>query len=287
MSDKKLRLSAWLPSGEEALKSFEANASKLTRVYPLWYRLGDEGLAMRRLNCPQFERARVIEIAKANAVEVWPQISDFDEQEGIRNPARIARMLQDPKVLAFHRDGLARLISQDQVQGVSVDYQLDQPHLQGLLGQFLSSAPCLGLFQLKAFRGVVPGGAIAPIDLIAALLKLVLAGRPADSVELGFPGFGYDRQGSMAMMLDYAAWESLVTKFGPARRDAESGELVLSYGDHQAWFVDSIATLRKLLQAREAGVTQAALWMLGSEDPRLWGMLDDFPVPFALGSHGL
>jgi spore germination protein YaaH len=285
MSDKHLRLSAWLPSGEAALKSFEAHASRLTRVYPLWYRLGDEGLAMRRLNGSEAARARVREVAKAHGVEVWPQISDLDESQGARNPGRVARLLQDPKVLAFHRSGLEKLIAEDGARGVSVDYQVDQPRLQALLDQFIFASPCLGLLQLKAFRGA-GSGAIAPIALIASLLKLAVSEASAASTELGFPGYGYDRLGAKAVLLDYAGWDSLVAAHGPARRDAESGELVLNYGGHEAWFCDSIATLRKLLQAREAGVDQAALWMLGSEDPRLWSMLEDFPVPFSRVLHG-
>ena len=48
----------------------------------------------------------------------------------------------------------------------------------------------------------------------------------------------------------------------------------------EAWYCDSVSILRKLLQARENGVGKAAFWVLGAEDPRLWEMLEDFPVPF-------
>ena len=63
-------------------------------------------------------------------------------------------------------------------------------------------------------------------------------------------------------------------------RDAATAELVLNYPGHEAWYCDSVSILRKLLQARENGIGRAAFWVLGAEDPRLWEMLEDFPVPF-------
>ena len=48
----------------------------------------------------------------------------------------------------------------------------------------------------------------------------------------------------------------------------------------EAWYCDSVFILRKLMQAREIRIGRAAFWVLGTEGPRLWEMLEDFPVPF-------
>jgi len=123
-------------------------------------------------------------------------------------------------------------------------------------------------------------GVIAPPYWGGRVLKHTLSLVDSERIEFGFPTYGYDWKDSLAEPLHWPAWEALVAKHGPARRDPDSAELVLKYEGREAWYCDSISILRKLLQAREAGVGKAAFWVLGAEDPRLWEMLEDFPQPF-------
>jgi spore germination protein YaaH len=296
-----LRLSAWLPHpSPSGLSSFAAHAPKLSRLYPLWYRLGDEGLGARHLRLSPAERHQVAETAKANEVEIWPQVAP-------ENPGQYRRMLMDAKCRAFHIQSLIATALEDGVQGLMLNYgpvwdeerpafkiflaQLHEACVNAKLkiGLVLSAENLDGLgdeadlvhCKLIGFHSAsTPAGVIAPITWIAAGLKSALALVQAEKLELGFPGYGMHWQAAGASILDYAAWDALVAAQGPAQRDTDSGELLLKAPGHEAWYCDSIASLRKLLQAREAGINQAALWGLGSEDPRLWEMLDDFPVPF-------
>jgi spore germination protein YaaH len=43
---------------------------------------------------------------------------------------------------------------------------------------------------------------------------------------------------------------------------------------------DAHALAAKLWQARERGVGEAAMWVLGSEDPRVWALIETLPEDF-------
>ena len=172
--------------------------------------------------------------------------------------------------MAFHLSCLEALSREDGAQGFRADYPIS--------GGMKPEA--VNFFEYGA-------AAIAPLEGIRNGLKSALEHSEADGVELGLPAFGYVWNGSKALALDFERWVSLLKLYGPAQRDAASGELALSYQGHQACFVDSVAMLGKLLIARELGIDQVAIWALGSEDPRLWAMLEDFPVPFVKVKHGL
>lgn len=316
-----LELSAWLIQGDPAsLASFERHASKLTRVYPLWYCLGDEGLAFRRWGISDEARKRVIEVAKSNQVDVWPSISNYDSERQIWDAGRLSRMLGDRHCAMSHLRQLMELAKRDAVQGLSLNFQGVTPpgqkslkvfvakaaeacHQAGLkLGMNIHARTCeplhenvthatddaalngtVDLAQIMMYDYAGSGlkvGAIASPAWIYKTLKRAVSLVRADCIEFGFPSYGYYWEHSVAEQLQWPTWEALVAMRGPARRDPDSAELVLNYEGHEAWYCDSVSILRKLLQARENGISRAAFWVLGAEDPRLWEMLGDFPVPF-------
>jgi spore germination protein len=321
MPDQRLELSAWLaPWNPDSLSSFESHASKLKRVYPVWYNLGDEGLAARRQGASGDFRKRVMELAGANQVEVWPLISNFNERLGLWDEGRVSRILLDPRCAASHMRQLIDLVKADGGQGINLDFEGMRPSDRKALSDFTALAyeAChkaglklamavhakdaepgaesgsasqdyaalsknLDLMQLMAYDfhwSTSEAGSIAPPAWAGRVLKHALSLAEADRIEFGFPVYGYDWKGSQAHPLHWAPWEALVAKHGPALRDPETAELVLKYDGREAWYCDSVSILRKLLQARENGVGRAAFWVLGAEDPRIWEMLEDFPVPF-------
>ncbi|MES2201481.1 MAG: glycosyl hydrolase family 18 protein [candidate division FCPU426 bacterium] len=323
-----LQLSAWLfHENPKSLKSFETNAAKLSRVYPVWYNLGDEGLATRRILPKREERARVMATAKAHGVEVWPLVSNFNESSQIWDHGRVARFLNDSRAAKFQITRLIELAKEDGAQGIDLDYEAIRPTDRQALSDFCAMAyeacqkagiklgmavhakdsepgndsgsagqdyaalaSSLDSLQLMVYDyhwSTSAPGAIAPVDWTARVLRHALSLAPADKIEFGFPVYGYDWLGQQGDPIGFDRWQRLVETHGPAKRDPESAELVLKYQGREAWFNDSISVLRKLLQAREAGVSRATFWVLGSEDPRLWEMLEDFPRPFALPSHGV
>lgn len=316
-----LELSAWLAHWNPAsLASFEKNAKHLARVYPVWYNLGDEGLARRRPGTAESERERVREAARANGVEVWPLISNFNEARQIWDDGRVSRILGNEKTARTHIQQLIDLAKADQAQGVNFDFESTPPAARNAISDFtalarrLTKAAGLGLAMAVHAKDSEPGnesgsasqdyralaenldllqlmaydyhwstseaGCIAPPDWAGRVLKHALSLADRDRIEFGFPTYGNDWKGMLASPLHWPQWQALVEKHGPARRDAESSELTLKYEGREAWYCDSVSILRKLLQARENGLAKAAFWVLGAEDPRLWEMLEDFPVPW-------
>jgi hypothetical protein len=284
------KLCAWLTRAEPRnMENLRKHASKLNRIFPVWYRLGDEGLAMRSLAFSEAQRSEI----RAVGVEIWGALRADDE-------AQVFRMVSDGHCADFHAQGLIRLAQEDGAKGLLLRYGDLRASAQGALGEFLTrlqgSCRSAGLklgvvdpppgFRLDLDAVLSPAmdysGArpLAGISWISQRLAEAKAVAGPEVAIFGFPGLGLDPNGKI---LDFAAWEELLSKHGPAQRDAESAELVLDLGHgREAWYCDSIATLRKLWIARQAGLSQGVLWSLGTEDPRLWDMLEDFPVPFAL-----
>ena len=103
----------------------------------------------------------------------------------------------------------------------------------------------------------------------------------AEKLEFGVPGYGNNwGPGGPAQGVNWDSWDALRQAHPPERRDPETVELTLKFDDREVWFNDSISLQAKLYQIRDLGLDQAALWVLGSEDPRLWALLDTLPVPF-------
>jgi spore germination protein YaaH len=126
-------------------------------------------------------------------------------------------------------------------------------------------------------------GPVAPPDWVGRVLDHALACVPREKIELGVPGYGNDWGPAPARQtrgLDWEAWTALVRTYGPARRDAASAELTLRFAGREAWMNDAHALAAKLWQARERGVGEAAMWVLGSEDPRVWALIETLPEDF-------
>jgi spore germination protein len=124
-------------------------------------------------------------------------------------------------------------------------------------------------------------GPIAPPDWGRAVMAHALRSVPSEKLEFGVPGYGnHWGLGGPAQGLDWDAWDALRQAHPPERRDPATVELTLKFDGQEAWYNDSISLAAKLYQARDLGIDQAALWVLGHEDPRLWALLDTLPDPF-------
>jgi spore germination protein YaaH len=124
-------------------------------------------------------------------------------------------------------------------------------------------------------------GPIAPPLWCGAVLDHALTRLPLGKLEWGIPGYGNDWGGGVrAQGMRWPRWEELVRLHAPARRDPETAELTLRYGDREVWMNDAISVTAKLWQVRTRGVADVAMWVLGAEDPRLWALLDTLPGDF-------
>jgi hypothetical protein len=297
-----LTFSAWLaPDDPAGLASFESHAGLLSRIYPLWYCFGPDGIPGRRAEAGQEERLGLLALARAHGVELWPHIPIRASSDAPSHAQALA---------------LLRLVQEDGAQGVDLDYgPLEHAgrdvskalvthvcevfHAAGLkVGVVLRagleedgiSARASACDRLQ-FLGPYPGlggrgavgmpGPLAPPDWCGEVLARATSLAPAGKLEWGLPACGRDwgPDGS-AMDLPWDAWGGMVKAHPPERRDPGTAELSLRHDGREAWTNDAISLTAKLWQVRLHGVAEAALWGLGAEDPRLWALLDSLPKDF-------
>jgi spore germination protein YaaH len=126
-----------------------------------------------------------------------------------------------------------------------------------------------------------PAGPIGPPQWCSEVLAHALTQAPAERIEWGLPGYGNNWGGGVpATGVHWDAWERLVQEHPPARRDPETAELTLRFDGREVWMNDAISLTAKLWQMRVHGVREAALWVLGAEDPRWWALLETLPADF-------
>ena len=120
---------------------------------------------------------------------------------------------------------------------------------------------------------------------------------PPQKLVLGIGGYGYDWMTGqkLAGSISYQQALLLARDFGPkgqaeqvVRFDADSLNPRFEYADpkggqHKVWFLDGVTAFNQWSLGRQADVRGAALWLLGSEDPTVWEVLDKStlfePVP--------
>lgn len=228
----KLTCAAWLNHWDPAsLASFEAHAGALTRVYPVWYAAGPSGQLLRHAEATAAQRRRVLDIARAHGVEVWPLVNNPGRERETWDPMALRLVMGDAGARRGHIAGLLRLAQEDGVQGLDLDYEfLDAPDKQAfsdLVAQVAAAFHGAGLklgvalhakdrepgawhgaqaqdyaaLAAVADRVQVMGydlhgahsgpGPVAPPDWGARVLAHAAGLIPADKLEWGLPGYGY------------------------------------------------------------------------------------------------
>jgi peptidoglycan-N-acetylglucosamine deacetylase len=142
--------------------------------------------------------------------------------------------------------------------------------------QALGPYPGLGTIS----SGNAPGP-IAPPAWCAEHLAFLTTQIPPSKLEWALPACGSDwSPDGGAEDLSWDAWSALVKAHPPERRDPPTNELTLRHDGREAWTNDAISLSAKLREVRLSGVSEAALWGLGAEDPRLWALVDSLPKEF-------
>ncbi|MGH7443195.1 MAG: hypothetical protein ACREKE_11050, partial [bacterium] len=123
---------------------------------------------------------------------------------------------------------------------------------------------------------------LAPLPWCGTVIDQALAWLKPEQLEWTLPGLGYawGMKGAAPEEIPYSRWQALVRAHPPEHRDPASGELFLRRDGTEVWVNDAISLTSKLWEARQRGLSSAALWGLGSEDPRLWALLDSLPAVF-------
>lgn len=131
-------------------------------------------------------------------------------------------------------------------------------------------------------------GPISSLNWQAKVLVDAVKVIPRNKLVLGIGGYGYDWTAGKkeAEPISYQEALLLARDYGPTgqaeqvvRFDGDSLNPRFEYADstgvkHKVWFLDGITAFNQWSLGRQANVRGAALWLLGSEDPTIWSMLD-------------
>lgn len=124
-----------------------------------------------------------------------------------------------------------------------------------------------------------PAGPVASagwVDSVAAYAASVV---PASKVVLGVPGYGYDWSGSgKATAVSYGDAVALAKRYGRTVQWSSGAQApYFTYyrngSQHTVWFESADSLAAKLRIVEQRGLKGIALWRLGFEDPRIWGVI--------------
>ena len=131
-------------------------------------------------------------------------------------------------------------------------------------------------------------GPIASADWAFRSLEVALKSVPPSKLVVGIGSYAYDwTEGKTpAESISYQSALILARDNHPDERteevvdfDGASLNTTFTYEDddgleHEVWILDGVSTYNQWLLARQARPRGAALWVLGSEDPSVWDILD-------------
>lgn len=313
-SHKPVEFSAWLVFWDPlSWPDFEANVSRMARVYPEAYTCQPNGLPGRISVAHADDLARTVALAHQHGVKVLGTMNNYASETSDFESKRVQLFLHDPALMEKHVDGLIALAQTDGLDGLDVDYEslaaADRGAFSAFVARLSQKAHALGLLVGLAAhpKESEPGnwdgpkaqdyaslgksvdffhvmtydyhwtsgspGPVAPINWVASVMRYTASVVPADKIEMGINGYGIVWK-PKGETLTWTLFQALQTKVGRFERDASSGELTKSFGGGEAWMPDAATTQAKLVVARDLGLRGAALWVLGQEDPRTWTVLD-------------
>ncbi|MCC6349067.1 MAG: glycosyltransferase [Candidatus Eisenbacteria bacterium] len=131
-------------------------------------------------------------------------------------------------------------------------------------------------------------GPLCAVDWFRDVLDRTLAKVPADKLVVGIGNYAYDwTEGRPpAESLTYQEALFLAADYRPEDRPADVVDFdslalnpTFEYDDeqgreHEVWLLDAVTAANQRRIAAERGAGNAAVWVLGSEDPALWTFLD-------------
>jgi len=304
-----LQLSAWLVSWDpESMKSFEANAGRLARVYPEFISCGEDGLPVRLAKIEAGWMARVLKLAHAKGAKVLATMNNYGAA-GF-DKARVQRMLASPDLMKRHIAMLLAIAKEEGLDGLDVDYELLEAKDRAAFSAFVT-----GLSLAAHARGLLVGiavhpkdsepgswdgpqaqdyaalgravdyfhvmtydyhwqtseaGSLAPPDWVRKVMAFAAAEVPKAKLEMGLNSYGYDWQGKKGVTMTWPEWAKLAAAGNPAYRDPMTRELIMRTQGHEIWYPDAEAYMPKIKAAKELGLLGGAMWVLGQEDPAFW-----------------
>lgn len=313
---KPLEFSAWLVFWDPlSVTDFQANVSRLKRVYPEAYTCQKSGLPARLDLVKPAELAAVVDLAHQHGVKVLGTMNNYASEVSDFDKARVQKFLHDGALMEQHVDALIRLAKEDRLDGLDVDYEaldsLDRGAFTGFVRRLAEKCHAQGLLvgialhpktsepgtwggpqaqDYEALGAAVDfahpmtydyhwatggAGSIAPFGWMRQVLDFAKGKIPAEKIEMGLNGYGYYWH-PQGENLTWPKFLELQAKLGKAERDDDGYELRLSPAGGEAWMPDAQTSRKKFELAQEEGVRSVALWVLGQEDPKTWVEWDKF-----------
>ena len=121
----KPKVIGWIPywDQQKAFKSFSQNVSLFDFISVFWFRIDTNG-DLTKYKTAVIDRS-IIDYAHKNGVKalaVVANLPDYDEAHGW-DPKRVEKILSTPETRSKHISGLAKLIEDNNLDGIDIDYE--------------------------------------------------------------------------------------------------------------------------------------------------------------------
>jgi len=259
---------------------------------------------------------------RASGLRVVPLVNNYDGATQSWDSASLARALSRQVSRTALEDGLLAYVKQVGGGGLMIDFEQVPETAQHDFVLFMrelhartraaglrlnvalplddDSYPYAALGEasdrvhLMAYDQHDDGGDSGPVAAqgwLQSTLQTRLADLRAAQTVLDVGNYGYDwtagQKGGAANVSFQDALTSAQDAGVQPHLDANSLNPTFRYRDdagaaHTVWYLDAVSTFDQVQAARRLGVNQVALWRMGTEDPRVWQVLNTQ----ALGTPG-
>ncbi len=286
--------------------SLRDNIDRLSMVIPEWLFLPDAGDTV----VASIEN-RALDLMREKKVPVVAMVSNFYPDQW--NGANVHRILHSPEQRKSFIASILRTLQRYGFAGINVDFEGLSEESDEYLVQFMKElhaelhpagyqvsidvAPFNSDYNLARLNDVcdfiivmaydehyaesVPGP-VADQQWFRSVLSDITAKVPPRKIIVGLPAYGYDwpKNDSGATVSYYEALTTAKESDTTVTFDTTGYNLRCEYDDdedvpHSIYFVDAATTFNQLQAITEEGAAGAALWRLGSEDPRMWTFYDE------------
>ena len=305
---------------DNSFSSLKAHLTNLTELDPEWLHYTTAGLTPDD-PAKTVTLLTYLKSQKTN-LRLVPLVNNYDNGTQRWDSRSLAAMLRDPGKRASVQAGLIAHGQQVGGGGLMIDFEQVPPSAQANLVTFMRELhrrtqalgwrlnmalpldddsydyAALGAatdrVHLMAYDQHTDGGEPGPVAAqgwLQTTLQTRLNQVKATQVVLDVGNYGYDwlEQGPVASTLSFQ--DALTGARGAGVRphlDPASLNPTYAYTDdkgkaHTVWYLDAVSAFNQVQAARRLGVNQVGLWRMGTEDPRVWQLLN----PRALGAAGL
>ncbi|WP_407540287.1 glycosyltransferase [Deinococcus radiomollis] len=260
---------------------------------------------------------------KADGLRVVPLVNNYDGLTQRWDSASLARTLHDRAGRRHLEDGLLAYVAQVHGGGLMIDFEqvpnAAQPDFVTFMRELHARTQALNLrlnialpldddsypyaalgaasdrVHLMAYDQHDDGGAPGPVAAqgwLQSTLQVRLADLKAGQVVLDVGNYGYDWAAGQPRASNLSFQDALTgARDAGVKPTLDAGSLNPTFkyqGDtgaaHTVWYLDAVSTFDQVQAARRLGVNQVALWRMGTEDPRVWQVLN---VPALSAPGGL